>query len=258
VRTLVEKISRNRVIKRKLPKRFDSLPVFVSPDSALKFWSTNFEKHDPILFKMCEELVKPNDVVWDIGANLGMFSFAAASVAGATGKILAVEPDLFLANLMRKSVKAQSKNSQITAQVDVLPVVISDGVGVVKFNIASRGRLTNFLASTVGAEEAGGVRETVSVMSVTLDWLLDYYPAPNVVKIDVETAEDLVLKGAERLLSSIRPVILCEVSLNNKEKMNCVANIFKKNNYMLYDAEIERSERKQLEIPAFNTLAIPR
>lgn len=172
------------------------------------------------------------------------------------GSILAIEPDLFLANLISKSAKRQNYNKKI-AEITVLPMAVSNKLGVVKFNIAARGRSTNFLASTVGAMGAGGVRETTSVFSATLDWLLDYYPAPTVLKIDVETAEDLVLRGAKRLLSEIRPVIFCEVSPDNTEKIANVANILKEHNYVLYNAELEPNKRIPLEIPSFNTLAMP-
>lgn len=257
MRTILEKLSRQVILKRKLPKQFGSIPVYVSPDSALKFWFSNFEKRDPILLKMCRELVKPSDVVWDVGANVGMFSFAAAVLSGLTGRVLAIEPDIFLSNLMLKSISKQNQRGKIMSRVDVLPVAVSDESGIAEFNIAARGRSTNFLANTAGAVEAGGVREKISVMSVTLDWLLDHYPAPNVVKIDVETAEDLVLKGSIRLLKEIRPVIFCEVSPDNKKKIDTVANILKQNNYSFYNAEMDHCNRTKLEIPAFNTLAIP-
>ena len=45
---------------------------------------------------MVHEMVRPGDVVWDIGANVGLFAFAAANRAGSSGQVIAVEPDLWL------------------------------------------------------------------------------------------------------------------------------------------------------------------
>ena len=256
MRTIIEHLSRGVVLKRKLPKRFSSLPIYVSPDSALKFWFKNFEGNDVTLLKMCTELVQENSVVWDIGANVGVFAFAAAALAGPQGMVLAVEPDLFLTSLLQKTTELQRRNEKKIARVDILPMAISDQVGVVKFNIAARGRSTNFLDCTKGVEEAGGIRETTSVMSVTLDWLVDYYPAPDVVKIDVETAEFLVLKGATRLLREIRPVIFCEI-FPFDEKRYYVEKLMKENNYILYNARDEHSKRIEFINPDSDVLAVP-
>ena len=50
---------------------------------------------------------------------------------------------------------------------------------------------------------AGGVRSTRLVPTVTLDWLAARFPAPDVLKIDVEGAE-LALK----LISPLRPGLI--------------------------------------------------
>jgi tRNA G37 N-methylase Trm5 len=57
---------------------------------------------------MVRELVRPGTTVWDIGANVGLFSFAAASLGA---QVVAVEADIWLANLMQRS-----------AQLNKLPV----------------------------------------------------------------------------------------------------------------------------------------
>jgi hypothetical protein len=90
VRALAERFSRGRVLKRQLPARFGGAPIFVSPDAALRFWRKDLAKCDPPLFDAADELVRPGDVVWDVGANVGLFTFAAAARAGATGRVLAV------------------------------------------------------------------------------------------------------------------------------------------------------------------------
>lgn len=48
------------------------------------------------------------------------------------------------------------------------------------------------------------------VPTITLDGLLGSVLPPTLVKIDVEGAEVEVLRGAERLLSSVRPVLYLE------------------------------------------------
>jgi len=223
--------------------------VFVSPEAGLRFWRPRIENCDPRLLSLAAELVGPGDVVWDVGANVGLFTFAAAGLAGPSGRVVAIEPDLWVVSLLRRSAKA---NSNRLAHVDVLPVAVSDGLDVKTFHIARRGRSANFLEG-FGLTDAGGSREIQWVPTVTLDWLLERFPAPQVLKIDVEGAEALVLRGARRTLSEIRPVVLCEVAAENA---GWVAEFLQAHEYLLLDADCPRGERQPLAQASWNTLAV--
>lgn len=251
LRTIVERASRGVVVTRRLPERLGGEAIYVSPDASLKFWKRDLEKTYPALFDWAEEFVKKGDVVWDIGSNVGLFAFAAANRAGPAGHVLAVEADIILANILRRSAR---RLSPVNATVDVLHAAAGDKLGVAKFVIARRGRSTNHLENTRGSTQTGGIRETETVVMVTLDWLLERLPAPNVVKIDVECAEHYVLKGASHLLSKVQPTILCEVDAANRQ---VVGESLRSNAYRLIDLDVGRAERKTLELPSFNTLAIP-
>ncbi|MGB7267151.1 MAG: FkbM family methyltransferase, partial [Terracidiphilus sp.] len=205
LRTLLERVSRGRVLKRHLPAEFGSVPILVSPDAALSLWKTRTESD---LFDFAREFVQAGDVVWDAGANVGLFSIAAAQQAGVTGKVVAIEADIWLAALLRRSAAMQPATA---APIQVIPAAVYDSPAIASFNIAKRGRASNFLSAAGGSSQTGGVRETVSVITTTLDWLLDQVAAPNVLKIDVEGAECNVLRGAQRVLAEVQPVILIEV-----------------------------------------------
>ena len=43
-RQLLEKYSRNKIVKRHLPQRFGGQPIYVSPDSALSYWKADLER----------------------------------------------------------------------------------------------------------------------------------------------------------------------------------------------------------------------
>lgn len=221
----------------------------MSPASALKFWYPNLERVDPSLLSAAGELVRPGDVVWDIGANVGLFTFAAAALAGPKGKVLALEPDIWLTGLLHRTV---ARNRKAWAPVDVLSVAASDQVGVCHLKIAARGRSSNFLGE--GNSQSGGARAVQSTLSVTLDWMLGIYLPPHVLKIDVEGAEALVLKGATRLLSEIRPRILCEVNDNSNSDVSAILKEF---GYSLYDADQPKASRRELPSAVWNTIAYP-
>jgi FkbM family methyltransferase len=250
LREVLERASRNIVFKRRLPARVGGQYIYVSPDSALKFWKWNLEYTDSALFDWAAEFVKPGDVVWDIGANVGLFAFAAASLAGRTGTVLAIEPDPNLAEMLRRSASDQPSEF---ASVTVLPVAVSDQLDVAEFNIAARGRSANHLANVAGSSQTGGVRETIRTITVTLDWLMERFPAPRVLKIDVEGSEERLLRGASKVLSVAHPLVLCEVYSCNARK---VQQLFSPLSYTLFDLEVAPSARKPIDSPSFNTLAI--
>src|SRR2546422_11516918 len=52
---------------------------------------------------------------------------------------------------------------------------------------------------------------TIEVQAMTLDAIAENHPLPTMVKIDVEGAEVEVLRGAQRMISQTKPVLLFEV-----------------------------------------------
>jgi len=252
LRRLAELLSRGIVLRRCLPTRFLRLPIYVTPEAGLRYW-LKMEKVDPTLYDMVEELVHPGSVVWDVGANVGLFSFCAAAIAGKSGFALAIEPDLWLAQLLTRSSRGLMHRQLACSNVEVLCASVSDSNRISKLEIAERARASNHLFDTSSSPETGGSRHLQPSLSVTLDYLLDYFPCPSVLKIDVETHEVNVLRGAHRLLTETRPVILCEVSHQNSDD---VTAILRAAEYDLYGAEILPHPRTARAW--FQTLAIPK
>jgi FkbM family methyltransferase len=199
------------------------------------------------LLRLAADVVRPGQVVWDVGANVGLFSFAAASAAGSAGHVLAIEADAALAGLLRRSAAANPAH----APVQVLSAAVSDEVSVARFHIARRNRATSHLDG-YGTTMTGGVRYTELVPTVTLDWLAAHFPAPDVLKIDVEGAELTVLAGAPEVLGHL-PTIICEVSARNAA---AVAKLLTARGYTLYDGERPPGKRVAVALAPPNTLAV--
>lgn len=250
-RKFLEELSKGKVIKRRLPSKFNKTPFFVSPDAQLKFLKPNNSAFSADLLKVAIEHIKSGDVVWDIGANVGVFTFAAASLVGSDGHIFAVEPDIWLANLINKSARLRANSN---FNINVLPAAVSDCNNIETLLIADRGRASNALAKVKGRTQMGGIREKSLVPTVTLDQILSASPSPSFIKIDVEGAEIEVLKGACKILSKIRPIIYCEIG---SEQTSDVTNILKSAKYILYDGNIPKTERSPLTYCTYNTLAYP-
>jgi FkbM family methyltransferase len=205
LRTLVERLSRNVVLRRRLPRDLGGNFIYVTPESALNYWYPGLKRADNgHLMDTVRRFVARDSVAWDVGANVGLFSFSAAAKART---VLAVEPDPWLAALLNRSAGA-------ITNVRVLCAAATDTVDLGELNIAQRGRATNFM-SGFGTSQTGGVRNRQPVVTVTLDWLAERFPVPDVIKIDVEAGERLVLQGARALFSRTRPHLVCEVASAN-------------------------------------------
>jgi FkbM family methyltransferase len=250
LRTMMERLTRDWVIRRRLSADFSSVPIHVTPSAGLSYLFRSMGSVDSVLLSLVKELVSPRAVVWDVGANVGLFSFAAASLAGPEGLVVALEPDAWLVQLLRRSALDQPIGS---APVQVVPAAIASELSIRTLCLANRSRAANYL-SEFGTTQTGGTREEQLVVALTLDWLLDSLPAPSVVKIDVEGAELEVLRGAQRVFETARPVVLCEVIPANAV---AVTEFLQAHGYQIFDGEIASPQRQPLLAAPWSTLAIP-
>jgi FkbM family methyltransferase len=225
--------------------------MYVTPAARLAYWKADIAKQEKFLFDNARLLVSRGDVVWDVGSNNGVFAVAAAACAGRDGEVLAFEPDAWLGSLVRRTAAGLG---DAYASIDVLNVAVSDRMGLAEFAIASRSRAANFLVEAGGSSVSGGVRDKYRVLTVGLDDVLRFAPPPRVIKIDIEWAEHLALRGASRMLTEIRPRILCEVAHKNGGE---VTEILTSAGYWMFDAERPAANPCRTSTAVANTLFVP-
>ncbi|MBA0868073.1 hypothetical protein Goshw_008438 [Gossypium schwendimanii] len=133
--------------------------------------------------------------VVDVGANIGMASFAAAVMGF---RVLAFEP--VLENLQR--ICDGIWFNRIEELITVFEAAASDRNGNITFHKLV-GRLDNSAVSAVGARLAFKSNEEIAVQvrSILLDEVIPESEPVLLLKIDVQGWEYHVLKGAKKLLS---------------------------------------------------------
>ncbi|KAJ4837665.1 hypothetical protein Tsubulata_013876 [Turnera subulata] len=142
-----------------------------------------------------EERKKSGGLVVDVGANVGMASFAAAVMGF---KVLAFEP--VMENLQR--ICDGIWFNRVGELVTVFEAAASDRIGNITF-YKLVGRLDNSAVSATGAKLAFKSNEEVAVQvrTIPLDEIISDSEPVLLIKIDVQGWEYHVLKGAKKLLS---------------------------------------------------------
>jgi len=254
VRRCLERVSRHLVFRRRLPGRFGRRRLWVTPGAALAYYRSLENDRWNDLYDFADQCVRSGDCVWDIGANVGVFAFAAAARAGPRGEVLAVEADGWLAELMRRTV---AETALSAAPVGVLCAAIAAEHSLLLFATPERARSGSHLSTTPGAGEEliGRTAATHPVVTITLDWLLERRRKPDVLKIDVEGAELAVLEGARHLLRTHRPRLLLEVYEPSADAITALLHGL---GYELFDHSADRAGRQPVARAVYNTLALPR
>ncbi|WP_238439737.1 FkbM family methyltransferase, partial [Frankia sp. AgB1.8] len=247
VRSLAERATHRLVLRRRLPAPYNKTRIYTSSEAGLKHLRGTLTQIDPVLIGLIRETVRPGAVVWDIGSNVGLSTFAAATAAGPSGHVLAVEPDTWLVGLLRRSAALPGDR----APVEVLAAAVGDVTGIGQLCVATRNRATSHLA---GFGHRAKVRTTIPVPTVTLDDLLSHAPAPDVLKIDIEGAELLALAGAHRVLAEARPTVICAVAGANARRARAM---LAEHGYQVLDGELPPASRVPVPAAPWTTLAIP-
>jgi FkbM family methyltransferase len=153
-------------------------------------------------------MVRRGDVVLDVGANYGEFTVLFSNIVGPRGVVHAFEPvpPTFLALKERITSECKYKN------VVLNNIGLSDANGAFDIHVPSGDFGQASLRRHQVASWRKGTEEVYSCQLRTLD---DYVQeneirTVNVVKLDVEGAELLMLKGGKTFLTKVKPVLHLE------------------------------------------------
>lgn len=153
--------------------------------------------------KLMAAILKPGDIVVDVGANNGYFSLLCARLVGPHGHVFAVEPNPEIRQELEQNLRLNTFTN-----VEVLPVALSREEGVAELFL---GPARNTGLSSL--RPLKGATRTLQVRTAPLDRLIpDRLASIALVKIDVEGAEIGVLRGMERCLEVGAPPVIIEVS----------------------------------------------
>jgi FkbM family methyltransferase len=152
--------------------------------------------YEPPVTRLVQQHLRPGGIVVDVGANWGYFSLLAAAAVGASGKVFALEPDPRQFETLSSNVSANGFR-----HVSPLQAAASAAEGrlsLVGYEDGERNRGVSRLADPASSGRHFDVRAT-SVDRVTAGC-----PSVDIVKIDVEGAEDAVLEGMREGLTARR------------------------------------------------------
>ena len=164
---------------------------------------------EPSVQEALRRTVRPGHVVYDVGANIGFFTLAAARLVGPAGRVIAFEPVPWCAEAVGRNIELNE-----LAQAEIRQVAVGAQSGRARLLVVGEASWSH-LAST---GRHADVRDEIDVDVVTIDELVadGTIPPPDVLKIDTEGAELQVLEGMRETLARHRPILVCELHATNE------------------------------------------
>ncbi len=142
--------------------------------------------------KALEAAIRPGDVVWDVGANIGVYTERFSDLVGAEGRVIAFEPNAATFERLQAAVGARPN-------VSLHRLGLSNEAGEATMLVGADDRGATSQIKPVDPAESARV-QTVRLTRADAFVAGDGAPEPNIVKIDVEGFERPVLDGFGALL----------------------------------------------------------
>ncbi len=179
---------------------------FTVPNRLCRWRADTFSSKEPETLEWIDE-IPLGAIVWDIGANIGLYSVYAAKKNKC--KVWAFEPSVFNLELLARNIYLNS----LTNDVCIVPFALSDKLGTSKLQLTTTewgGAL-----STFGQDfgwDGKAIKKVFEFQTVGLS-MEDAFnrlaiPVPGYIKIDVDGLEHFILKGGKAILSHINAILI--------------------------------------------------
>lgn len=182
--------------------------LMLDPDCSMERTMLEYGSWELDVWAMMERHLKPGGVFVDVGAHIGYHSLKAAKVVGQSGRVVAVEPNPETLRKLRENIECnRAKN------ITVAPWACAELESITEFYVSPRANTGKASLSKVNASTSGPSVGSYPVRTRTLDDILTEAGISwvDVLKIDVEGAELLALRGARDTIMRHHPAVFIEL-----------------------------------------------
>jgi FkbM family methyltransferase len=206
-RVIVDTVSTNAMNREVIVKYKNNDFIFTSPNSLNKWRLETFSTKEPETLNWIDGL--DNDsILWDIGANIGLYSVYAAKVKNC--KVYSFEPSVFNLELLARNAFLNGLSDKIS----IIPLPLTTSIGINKLNMTSTewgGAISTFGSKAIGHD--GKIMNKTfefSTLGISMDSAVEVLniPVPDYIKMDVDGIEHFILMGGEKVLRKIKGIII--------------------------------------------------
>jgi FkbM family methyltransferase len=168
--------------------------------------------YEPSMAALVRKYVDPSKDVIDIGANVGFYTILAASLLTPERKVLSIEPTPGAIMLLSRNIQRNNQSQR---------VILYEGAATstrrrISLNIVEGHEEYSSTATLSHPAVAGAAVTVLDVEGVSIDQLVAQFNlCPGFMKIDTEGTEYDVLLGSDSTLTEFRPIILCEIFMDD-------------------------------------------
>jgi FkbM family methyltransferase len=180
----------NLMLRTVRPKRIDVLGHSMLVDSVDSLRLSVNGIYEPLETRFVQENVRQGMTVVDVGAHVGYYTLLFARLVGNQGKVFAFEPDPENFAILQQNVALNGYSNVITVQK-----AVSDRSGTLSLYLSSQYKGDHRIY------DSHDHRTSIEVGAVTLDEFFTDEPARiDLIKMDIQGAEGLALRGMTRIL----------------------------------------------------------
>lgn len=157
--------------------------------------------YDAPFTQFVQRHVQPGDTVIDVGANVGLFTLLLAYQVWEYGRVVAYEANPRMLELLRHNVAM----GWLEDRVEIVPKAAAATTGALPFLAPRRYAMTGSLRPVehlLSSENRLDTLDRIEVEAEPLDVHIGRFDRIDLIKVDVEGAEDQVFSGMEQLLAS--------------------------------------------------------
>jgi len=162
--------------------------------------------------------IKTNSVIYDIGANVGVYSIYAAAMRDC--RVMSFEPSFLNLELLFRNIQTNNLQDKIT----IVPLSLSNKSQIEDFYMQEGDNIWGGAHNSSGSNKSQDGTDmqkfkTSSQIALSLDDLVNIFnlPTPSHIKIDVDGLEDRVLQGGLNTFGNTKSILI-EIDAKNTDK----------------------------------------